>query len=421
MKKELISVLMGMSMLAAIATPAWAEETDGLSGEIHVASWNASGDALAEIGEKFMEENPGTTIIVDKVDAEYTKLYPALASGVSVPDIMQIQQTDFQAFLNNYEGSFADMTDIVEPEKDNFAQSALGVTIGNDGKYYAIPWDIGQCAMMYRKDVFEEAGVDAEAIKTWDDFLEAGKIILEKTGKKMFGFCYNGSSSSDAIKLLLHQQGGTYYDEEGKVDLTTDKMMKAIAFLKEMQNAGITMDLPSEWDDRITALNAEQLVCLPYPVWYTGTLMSAVADQSGKWAIAPMPGFEGEGTEVSMGGCVLAVSADSENLELAKAFASYAMMNDEANEIDFGWGQFTSYKPSYEAPAFKQVDEYFGVSRGEIFTKLVNSPVIDFGPYFTDVDQSMRTAIGEIFVNDADPEKAMTVAQEAAQQIIDAK
>ena len=73
MKKELISVLMGMSMLAAIATPAWAEETDGLSGEIHVASWNASGDALAEIGEKFMEENPGTTIIVDKVDAEYTK------------------------------------------------------------------------------------------------------------------------------------------------------------------------------------------------------------------------------------------------------------------------------------------------------------------------------------------------------------
>ena len=97
------------------------------------------------------------------------------------------------------------------------------------------------------------------------------------------------------------------------------------------------------------------------------------------------------------------------------------MMNDEANEIDFGWGQFTSYKPSYEAPAFKQVDEYFGVSRGEIFTKLVNSPVIDFGPYFTDVDQSMRTAIGEIFVNDADPEKAMTVAQEAAQRIIDAK
>lgn len=398
-----------------------ASEGSRLSGEIHVASWNASADGLAEIAEKFMELHPGTTVIVDKVDAEYTKLYPALASGVNVPDVMQIQQTDIQAFLNNYEGSFADVTDIVEPEKDNFAASAVSVALGSDGKYYGIPWDIGPCAMMYRKDVFEEAGVDVTTIKTWDDFLEAGKVILDKTGKKMFGFCYNGASSSDAVKLFLHQQGGAYYDADGKVDLTTDKMLKGIAFLKEMQDAGITMDLPSEWDDRITALNADQLVCLPYPVWYTGTLMSSVEGQSGKWGIAPMPSFDGEGGEVSMGGCVLAISANSGNLELAKAYTAYAMMDNEANEINFKWGQFPSYTPSYEADAFKQVDEYFGVSRGEIFTKLVNSPSIDFGPYFTDVDQSMRTAIGDIFVNGADPETALSEAAEAAQRIIDAK
>ncbi|MDO4339261.1 MAG: sugar ABC transporter substrate-binding protein [Eubacteriales bacterium] len=424
MKKKLISVLLGLSMVFTTGIPVFAaeEENTGLSGEIHVASWNASADGLEEIAEKFMELNPGTTVVVDKVDAEYTKLYPALASGVNVPDVIQIQQTDFQAFLNNYEGSFADVSDIVEPEKDNFAANALGVTIGQDGKYYAVPWDIGPCAMMYRKDIFEEAGVDAESITTWEEYLEAGKVILEKTGVKMFGFCYNGSSSSDAVKLFLHQQGGVYYDEEGKVDLTTDKMLKGISFLKEMQDAGITMDLPSEWDDRITALNADQIASLPYPVWYTGTLMSSVAEQSGKWGIAPMPCFEGEESgEVSMGGCVLAISANSENLELAKAYTAYAMMDDEANEINFKWGQFPSYKPSYETDAFKQVDEYFGVSRGEIFTKLVNSPVIDFGPYFTDVDQSMRTAIGEIFVNDADPETALASAEEAAQRIIDAK
>ncbi len=33
--------------------------------------------------------------------------------------------------------------------------------------------------------ILESAGIDYTAIKTWDDFHEAGKTVLEKTGKPM--------------------------------------------------------------------------------------------------------------------------------------------------------------------------------------------------------------------------------------------
>jgi len=392
-----------------------------LSGEITVASWNAAADALTDIAKLFMEKNPGTKITINKVDAQYTKLYPALAAGVGVPDVMQTQQTDFPAFMNKYEGSFADLTDMVEPEKDNFVASALSQTIGADGKYYAVPWDIGPSALMYRIDVFEKAGVDVNTIKTWDDYIKAGKTVLDKTGMKMLGFCYNGSSSTDYIRMLMHEQSGSYYNEDGTVNLGSDKMITAAKLLLTMKDAGITMDLPSEWGDRITALTNNQLATIPYPVWYTGTLTTAVADQSGKWAIAPMPSFDGTNNKVSLGGSILAVSAASENADLAKAFVKFAMMTNEGAKVNYDYGQFPSYKAAYGSDAFKQKSDYFNASIGEIFIPLVDSPIINFGPYFTDVSTALGTAVGEIFINGADPKTSLDAASKVAQKAIDAQ
>lgn len=53
--------------------------------------------------------------------------------------------------------------------------------------------------------------------------------------------------------------------------------------------------------DRITALNNGQICTLPYPAWYNIVMKDSVADQSGLWAYAPMPAFEGTSGNVSLG------------------------------------------------------------------------------------------------------------------------
>lgn len=413
----------GASSAAAsgAASNAGSQAPAKLSGTITVASWNNAADVLSAIAKKYMAENPGTTVTVNYVDSDYTKLYPALAAGTGVPDVFQTQARDFPAFMNKYPGSFADVTDVIGTEKDNFAASAISQCAGSDGKYYAVPWDIGPCALMYRKDVFEQAGVDAASLKTWDQFYDAAVKIKAKTGKAMLGFNYNGATSTDNIMLLMQQQGGSFYDANGKVKLGSDEMIKAADFLVKMKKAGLTMDLPKEWDDRIAALNADKLATLPYAAWYTGTMINSVAKDKGKWGFVPLPAFEGKGNAVGLGGSILAISSTSQNTALAKSFVKYAMMTVTGAKVNLDYGQFTSYKPAYKDESMKTKDAYFGVSLSEVFSPLMDAPAINFGPYFTDVQAALKTAVGEIFVNGKDPKTALDAASVVAQKAIDAQ
>ena len=159
-----------------------------------------------------MEQHPEATITVEQVDGSYTKLLPELASGIGVPDVFMVQNTDIMSFVYTYEGQILDVTDLVEGEVGNFVDSAIATCYNKaDGKYYGIPIDIGPCALMYRTDIFEQAGVDVNSIKTWDDYIEAGKKILEATNGevRMTGFNMNGATSTDYMKMLFAQQGGS--------------------------------------------------------------------------------------------------------------------------------------------------------------------------------------------------------------------
>lgn len=397
-------------------------EGSDLQGELKVYAWTEMATAFTQTAERFMEQNPDVEITVEQVDASYTKLLPELASGIGVPDVFMVQNTDILSFATKYEGQLLDLTDLVEPEKDNFVSAALGTCYNQeDGKYYGAPIDIGPCGLLYRTDIFEEAGVNVDDIKTWDDYIEAGKTILEATdGKtKMTGFNFNGSSSQDYMKMLFAQQGGSYYDEDGNVNLASDEMINAADMLNKMIDAGIMMDFPDEWNDRITALNNDQICTLPYPVWYSVVMKDSVAEQSGLWKYAPMPSFDGEKGDVTLGGSVVAISANTENPELAKAFVEFSLMNADQADILYGQSQYEAYKPYWDSDCYKVEDEYFGEAIGEVFSQWTDAPEINFGSHFTDVSTALSTAIGEIFINGTDPKSALEAATESAQAAID--
>ena len=49
---------------------------------------------------------------------------------------------------------------------------------GCDGTYhYEIPLFSGTFGIMYRKDLFEEFGIKAEDIKTWEDLVKAAQTL----------------------------------------------------------------------------------------------------------------------------------------------------------------------------------------------------------------------------------------------------
>ena len=429
MKKLLaltLTVLIAVSCLAACGseekpTSNSPESADGkLSGEITVWSWNAAADALTEIAELYMEKNPGTLIHVEYVDSDYEKLRPVLTSGIGVPDVFTTQQRDFPAFMHTYGDIFADVTDILQPESENFVEVCLKQAEKN-GNFYAFPWDAGPCGLYYHIPTFEAAGVKVENIKTWEDFMDAARTIKEKTGKYILSTDFNGSAGIDLAMLMLNQQSGQVYDADGKVNLASDEMLKTYELILKMQEDDIIQNNPSGWNERIQWLNEGKLCGVATAVWYAGTMVNSVGDRSGEWGLAPLPGFGEEQYMAASGGSVVTIYKNSSNVELARDFVRFVCMDPEAAKINIEYGLFSAYKPSYSLPEYSEVSEYFGVPIGDTFAQWTDAPAFNFGEFYTEIEPEIMIAQGEILLKGKEPVEALQEATARAQRMIDAK
>ena len=220
MKKRVVALttaaVMALSMTACgggggADKTASGDKEGGLSGEITVWSWDVALAHLEEWAEKFQEENPDVTFNFEEmgVDQVYQKMTTCLQSGIGLPDIVSIEGEQMAKFGEKFPGKFEDFTDMINPD-DYFPIKISECTV--DGKIIAYPWDSGPCGMFYRSDLFEEAGIKAEDIVTWDDFIEAGKVLKEKTGVNML--CMAESRNDTTYRLLMMEGGGFYFDKD---------------------------------------------------------------------------------------------------------------------------------------------------------------------------------------------------------------
>ena len=98
-----------------------------------------------------------------------------LQSDDSRPDLFYswgggvMEAQDKAGFLKDITADVADVEATLSPT----AVDAFKV----DGKVVGVPFEMGEVAFYYNKKLFEKAGVKAEDIKTWDDFLAAVKKL----------------------------------------------------------------------------------------------------------------------------------------------------------------------------------------------------------------------------------------------------
>ena len=102
-----------------------------------------------------------------------------------------------------------------------------------------MPWDSGPVAMFYRRDFYEKAGVDPATIKTWDDFIAAGKKILEANpGVVMTQADLNGDT--EWFRMLANEQGCGYFSDDGQsITVNQPDCVAALEKVKEMKDAGL--------------------------------------------------------------------------------------------------------------------------------------------------------------------------------------
>ena len=333
-------------------------EKPKLSGELTVWSWDVAAKALQEAAVNFNKIYPDVKITVEDLgtDQVYDKMTTGLVANVGLPDVVTIEGERVASFAGKFPEGFVDLTDAIKT--DDFLPVKISECKSN-GKLVAFPWDAGPAAVYYRTDLFEKAGIKAEDIKTWDDFIAAGKVMNEKVGVKMVPLA--ASRNANLFGMILNQLGSYFFDAEGNTTLYTDAAIKAMSIIQKMYDEGITYD-NTDWDGLVSATQSGKIATVPSAVWWAGTLMDEVPDLSGKWAVMRLPKVGNEGVQAAVyGGSNVMIPAATQNREAAVEFVKFAMTDMDTQITAFTkYGLFPSYIPTYDDPAFDQEVEYFG-------------------------------------------------------------
>ena len=160
-----------------------------------VAALSAPAYADTNITVLHVSENAAQKAVWDKAAADYNATHKGVnvqfkyleteAFKAKLPTMLQSSDSRPELFYSwgggvmqaqNDAGFLKDLTADVGAVQATMVPAAVDA-FKIDGKTVGVPFDMGLVAFYYNKKLFEKAGVKAEDIKTWDDFLGAVKKL----------------------------------------------------------------------------------------------------------------------------------------------------------------------------------------------------------------------------------------------------
>lgn len=239
--KKLLALILMATLVLSLAACGGGETTQAPSGDTTTTTTEAaepttvdSGSETAtdlsfwtfqELHNQFMidaveswnEQNPdraiNLTVEVYSYDELHSKLQIALQTGTGAPDLADIEISKYANFLMGNTVPLVSLNDVIEPEKENLIMGRFE-NYAKDGQYYGIDYHVGATATYYNTEIMEAAGVDIDAINTWDDYVEAGKKVKAETGKYMMAV---ETTEHWSYYPLLVQKGSDFFTDTGDV------------------------------------------------------------------------------------------------------------------------------------------------------------------------------------------------------------
>ena len=179
--KASLAALVSTTMLTGAAM---AGSHSSLEGTLRIIS-DMSNPAPRAVMEKMASDfdalHPNLTVELEIVDREAWKTQIRNALTANAPDVVNWYAANrMLPYINA--GLFMDVSDLWdEPEFAALASTEGAMTI--DGKQWGVPYTYYQWGVYYRKDIYEELGLDEPA--TWDQEIANCQAILD-SGRKCY-------------------------------------------------------------------------------------------------------------------------------------------------------------------------------------------------------------------------------------------
>lgn len=409
-----IVLFASFSMVEAVEEPDFPDEIEG-EHELTFWSWMPG---VEEAVEAFEEKYPNVTVDHENVGVgpdHYDQLMTVIAAGDGAPDVTMMEYGYLPQFIDT--GGIKEIGQFGFDEYEDYFLDWTWDSVVRDGEIYAIPWDQGPNAFMYRQDLFEEAGID-ELPSTWEDFREAAEQLQEYHGDDVYIANFDTSSRDEFQSYPWQAEAQWFTEEDGTwtINISDPETQMVAEFWGEMIEDGLISTHDND-PDYIAALSDGEIAGQLAPSWEPALTADEVPEQEGKWRIEHMPQWEEQDELVSSnwGGSTTAVTTQSESPEVAAIFARWIATSKEANKIHFeAGGSFPVTHYGLNMEILYEPDEFYG---GQVLTEIYEEaaegvPDWQFSPWTTHVDEAFEMAFAQAVDGDIGWIEALELMEE---------
>jgi multiple sugar transport system substrate-binding protein len=394
-------------MVVAACTPGGGDD-EGEGGEMVWAIGGSEaepGKVHPKIAELWSEQNPDNPIRIENIGAEADQQREQqaleLQSEGSSFDVLGVDVIWTGEYSEN--GWVESLEDVRgDIEGASIPGAIESATWG--GELWAAPYNSNAGFLYYRTDLVDEPPT------TWDEMCEIATEVGQQEG--IAGYVGQGARYEGFVvnwlELYWSNGGELYNDDQSAVEFDTDIATEVTEWLEQANSdrclaPGFNTAAEEEARNEFQSGNAVFMRNWPYAYsLIEGDEQSPVREN---FDIAPLPTFTGDGTISALGGFNNAVSAFSNNTEMAKEFVVWAATDPEVQSLLAE----ASVPPTLESVYEELADDPVMALLGEVLPEAKPRPP---APQWNEISVEMQRALFPAYNGNAEP-------QEAAQQVRD--
>jgi multiple sugar transport system substrate-binding protein len=380
-----------LAALAAIITALTVGCSPGDDGDITIifAAGNDPSGATEALIEEYNASHPGVTVkfqaMPANTDTQHDAYVTYLSAGESNIDLYSLDVIWTAEFARA--GWVRKLPDPFIDEAEFLAGPIESVSY--EGDLYAVPWFTDAGVLYYRRDLLEEAGLDAPEV--WGDFLAACRSVAAPRG--MDGFVWQGARYEglvcDFLEFLWGLGGriepGDLASRPGEVE---DKIVEAIEMMRGFIDEGISSESVltyKEEDSRRVFTEGHALFHRNWPYAWS-MAEGAESKVKGRVGIAPLAHAPGETSYSTIGGWNVAVSSFTEHPDEAFEFLAFITGERSLKLRAIEGAYLPTRKSTYEDAEVLEANPHFA-RFFEVFRNTRNRPRSPHYPRASDVIQ----------------------------------
>jgi multiple sugar transport system substrate-binding protein len=382
-------------------------------GTITYWSWTPQAQKQVDAFEKAYPKVTVNLVNAGTGDTHYTKLQNAIKAGSGAPDVAQIEYFALPQFA--LPGALVDLSQygFSSFEKDYTPSTWNAVKVANG--IYGLPQDSGPMALFYNKEVFDKFGLTVP--KTWDEYLATARKLHAADPTK---FITNDNGDPGFTTSMIWQAGGKPFASDGKsvtINLQDEGTKKWTGVWNQLLKEKLLSQMPSWNDDWFRALGDGTIATLTTGAWMPGVLEQSVTAGSGKWAVAPMPTYDGQPVSAENGGSTQSVLKQSQNPALAAGFVRWLNHDASSIKIFLDSGGFPATTADLQASSFKDsAPAYFGGQKiNEVLTDAATNVRKGWSylPYELYANSIFHDTVGKSYLDGTDIDTGLKNWQQA--------